>query len=445
MKVAIITRVGDDTESVSCPGETQVEFHLDQGAASDVPLHQIRDALGRLGAASSPIAEDFVVLALTVFAADTRTSREHGHDEWTREIHLLLPVSDPERWMAVGATLERALRFLTGDLWSLSFRPARARLPFPTDRDLSRTPAGAAVTLFSGGLDSFIGALDLAASGKPLVLVSHYTDGSASVPQASALSHINSVTSNPHQIGTLASNIVARRNLFGLGNDKEQRGRSILFIALGTLVALGVDAERLIVPENGLISLNIPLTDLRVGSYSTRTTHPYFIALLQEALYGVGLPITLENPYQFLTKGEMLIGCAIQTDLAEGSATTMSCAHATQSHWTKGAPAVQHCGRCTACLIRRAAFVRAKCTDLTAYSLLELDGRELRSNSAQGRDVRSVRMAARRVIDNPELAQLLILKPGPLGGHYVEYGDVYLRGMRELWALVEHAKTRGAY
>ena len=35
------------------------------------------------------------------------------------------------------------------------------------------------------------------------------------------------------------------------------------------------------VPENGFISINTPLTRRRIGSLSTRTTHPYFINSLQ--------------------------------------------------------------------------------------------------------------------------------------------------------------------
>ena len=62
--------------------------------------------------------------------------------------------------------------------------------------------------------------------------------------------------------------------------ESTMRSRSILFLALGTLVgsALGLGTG-LVVPENGLISLNVPLTFGRGGSHSTRTTHPHTIAL----------------------------------------------------------------------------------------------------------------------------------------------------------------------
>ena len=38
----------------------------------------------------------------------------------------------------------------------------------------------------------------------------------------------------------------------------------------------------ILVPENGVISINVPLTVRRVGTLSTRTTHPYFIQEIQK-------------------------------------------------------------------------------------------------------------------------------------------------------------------
>src|SRR6266852_896439 len=45
----------------------------------------------------------------------------------------------------------------------------------------------------------------------------------------------------------------------------------------------------LYVPENGLIALNVPLDPLRLGSFSTRTTHPFYIARWNELLKMVGM------------------------------------------------------------------------------------------------------------------------------------------------------------
>ena len=63
-----------------------------------------------------------------------------------------------------------------------------------------------------------------------------------------------------------------------------QRARSLIFIAYGVLAATTLKqyhaggSVTLYVCENGFISINPPLTEMRLGSLSTRTTHPVFFA-----------------------------------------------------------------------------------------------------------------------------------------------------------------------
>jgi hypothetical protein len=54
-------------------------------------------------------------------------------------------------------------------------------------------------------------------------------------------------------------------------------------------------------------------------------------------------------------------------------------------------------------------------------------------------------MAARRVIDDPGIAEYLVLKPGPLPGSHDQYAELYRRGMDELWSLVKDVRTRGRF
>lgn len=56
-------------------------------------------------------------------AADTRISRvTESQDSWTREMRLVVPLSDLSRWSASAILLERMLNFLTGDCWKIGFR-----------------------------------------------------------------------------------------------------------------------------------------------------------------------------------------------------------------------------------------------------------------------------------------------------------------------------------
>src|SRR5205814_1902742 len=103
-----------------------------------------------------------------VFGTDRFVLRSITPDAWTREIDLELDLVDPSPWNARSDRIAAALRFLTGDIWRIGFKDGGARPPswHPkfTDRDC--------VCLFSGGMDSFIGAANLADAGRQPLLVS---------------------------------------------------------------------------------------------------------------------------------------------------------------------------------------------------------------------------------------------------------------------------------
>ena len=140
--------------------------HADDEQLTQLPLvvterildHGIGGALASLrslGVFPSEIGLDLLVLAAHVHAADTRISREgQSQDSWTREIRLVVPVSDPERWQAAASTLMRTLGFLTGDRWTVAFRrrPERFASLAPPPVTLL-PPSFNAVSLFSGGLE----------------------------------------------------------------------------------------------------------------------------------------------------------------------------------------------------------------------------------------------------------------------------------------------------
>jgi hypothetical protein len=206
------------------------------------------------------------------------------------------------------------------------------------------------------------------------------------------------------------------------------RTRSILFLALGALAASTLPRTttrdvRLFVPENGFISLNVPLTARRIGTLSTRTTHPRMISLLQGVFDQVGIPVKIENPYQFRTKGELLAECRDRDLLTRLISTTVSC-----GKWRRK---WQQCGRCVPCLIRRAALRRAEIADLTDYQF-----RSVREASSDD-DVESVRRAVARwrQVGVQGMTRRSVIPPE----RAVEYEDVFRRGMLELSEFLSDA------
>ena len=91
--------------------------------------------------------------------------------------------------------------------------------------------------------------------------------------------------------------------------DMNQRSRSFLFITIAILAMSGTKGcTQLLMPENGLIALNVPLEYMRIGSHSTRTTHPFYLKLWNEVVGGI-FKFSISNPYWNKTKGEMAAEC----------------------------------------------------------------------------------------------------------------------------------------
>jgi hypothetical protein len=403
----------------------------------------VLDDMRKLGLAPSELAIDLMLIAAHVYVADTRISREsESEDGWTREIRLLVPVSEPQNWGGASDRLVRLLDFLTGDRWQVEFRgrpETFSALVKPPKKDLL-TPKFDDIGLFSGGLDSLIGAIDALATDKSPLLISHA--GEPLVSKAQELCFDGLKQSYPDvTIERLRLWMSFETGIVnGVTSEESTRGRSFLFFALGVLAGSGTGRPfRLRVSENGLIALNVPLDPLRLGALSTRTTHPFYMEAWNAVLAAVGIPAELYNPYWDKTKGEMVRECAAPTVLKQLAPLSMSCSHPASGRWTKRPQG--HCGYCLPCIIRRAAL---QGQDRTTYSLPDLRAADIDSNAAEGKQIRSFQVAAERVRANPSLAQILIHKPGPLGGDSARLGalaGVYARGMQELSTLLQGVKT----
>ncbi|HFI7914783.1 TPA: Qat anti-phage system QueC-like protein QatC [Escherichia coli] len=427
---------------------TQINFLKNNGQL-DFGLGQALTGLRDLGLTPSETSVDLALLAATVTAADTRISRNrNAQDLWTRELSLHIPVFDPVLWSSQTGLLSKLLNFLTGDRWSLYFheRPEIERglvRESTTPRMINPT----SVCLFSGGLDSFIGAIDLLSQGRTPLFVSHYWDSITSKYQKECSDLLSGRFTQ--DFGHVRARIGFKKDtIVGDEGENTLRGRSFLFFSLATLAADAAGgAMEINVPENGLISLNVPLDPLRVGALSTRTTHPYYMARYNELLRNLGIDAYLNNPYAFMTKGEMARQCRDQTFLRQHAENTMSCSSPQSTRWNPDLNEEQsiHCGRCVPCLIRRASLFAAFGTDGTSYRIPDLRARVLDCSKAEGEHVRAFQFSLDRLARSPGHAKFDIHKPGPLSDHpdnYDDYAGVYIRGMEEVSRLLDGVRTR---
>lgn len=381
-------------------------------------------------------AADLFLLAAAAYCVDKVSPRQEAVDAWTRDLRLALPVEAPDRF-PVGA-FGRALSFLTGDSWRISAHQAAAdplaALPVLPSA-LLRIVDIDAVSLFSGGLDSLCGVIDLLESDPALRLglVAHYDGGQAPSKQTVLHQRLADIYG--------AQRVVLRRLwLRPAVHDPRQehpspppvetttRGRSLLFLAAALALASSIAPQTPVyLPENGYIALNVPLTRARTGSASTRTTHPYFLRLLGEAASGVGVPNPLLNPYSLKTKGEMLRDSRNPELLRELAPLTVSCSHPEAARMQERPQG--NCGYCFPCLIRRASLAVPGWDDEEyAWDVLSDSGLIDETDLQRGADLRAVLNGA--FGERPD-SDLLRNAPLPSGSH-ADHLAVWRRGNKEL-------------
>ncbi|MDD3579654.1 MAG: hypothetical protein PHW74_01390 [Desulfobacca sp.] len=366
-----------------------------------------------------PEYQSLLLFAIGVWAADKLVLRSTAADAWTRELVLEVPVSPA--WMAPLTDLTPALEFLTGDRWQLVPRPLNPDLGFQAEWHLAWQPD--LVCLFSGGVDSLVGALDFLEAGYRLILVSHYDFGQLAGYQknlAAALTQ-HYGAERVHHLGLRVQLEAPELSL---------RSRSLLFIALGLAVA-GAFKPRLplLVPENGFISLNPPLTLNRLGSYSTRTTHPYVIQNLQDLFRQIKILHPLVNPYQGQTKGEMLASSRSQELLRVLLPHTLSCSHPVVARWHRQTQG--NCGYCFPCLLRRAALHQIGTDQGQDYLYDALADDRLLTNRVRGADLRSL-LFALRTWEATGPTPSLLWRTGPLSEELDSKLRVLEAGMAEI-------------
>lgn len=387
----------------------------------------------KAGIVAPQVAWDLLSIALSVEASDQSCTRKDSPDGWTRQIDLEVAVQLPDAWRSQSDVLHRMLRFLTGDIWNLSFvggglvAPTTAR-PNPRSRTVPQIRQELSVCLLSGGADSLAGGIQIHSDREGPLFVSQVAKGDKE----------NQKEFSRRIVGTGHHFQVSHKVKPAGIAERSQRARSFFFIALGVLAAtsLPVYQDRnvtLFMPENGFISMNVPLTPRRIGSLSTRTTHPYYLGLFQELLNGVGLRVVIRNPFQFLTKGEMFRSCPNEPLLEQLVSSSTSCGRFARYGF-------MHCGRCIPCLIRRSAFFAWGKTDDTEYKF-----DDLAINDADHRhfdDVKSVLFAVEQSRRRGIAGWIGGALNFPGRGNKAPYEEVVKRGLNEVAAFLRATGVR---
>jgi 7-cyano-7-deazaguanine synthase in queuosine biosynthesis len=319
----------------------------------------------RLYLRTSPGVRDFRDITVMSYILDTLAQRKDGTDYWSREFTCSFPVRDAKIWKTNEDALSRLLATLAGDQYQYEWLSAvsmpahpghRARIPKTFD----------AVCLFSGGIDSLLGAHKLLQLGKRLLLVGHQSEPATSKAQKEVFKHLMRLF--PKQASLIQFRVAASRNeqpLFPIreGEEETHRVRSFLFLGLAIAVADMAGVREIYMPENGLIALNPPLDLSRLGTCSTRTAHPRFLRQFLDLSRALGVYSgTLKNPFLYESKTDMLR--SLEPTLKAALLRSVSCARPSRYQDRH----VRHCGYCVPCIYRRAAFAAAGLDTASDYA-----------------------------------------------------------------------------
>lgn len=340
-------------------GDEQLRFEID-GKAKGVTL-KIGSLSRNLVSSLPERAIDLIEIAAFVYAIDASIRRGGLCDQnmaakWYRKFRIEIPVREFSLWSdaEIKRDLEETLMFLSGDRFEFTFTQLGEE-----DRALDRffefgeegSWSPDTVMLFSGGLDSYAGALEEIIDRKNKVaLVSHFSSTTIAAIQKSLVNDMAKKL-GPDMLMHFPMRVYLKA---GTNSEGSHRTRSFLFAALGMATAVAFGKDRIAFFENGVVSLNLPPVGNVLGTRATRTTHPQTLSRFGGLFSHIfGKSLRAENPFFWYTKTEVVETIA-RLGMTDQIAHTRSCADVRNQ--TKQ---YVHCGRCSQCVDRRFAMLAA--------------------------------------------------------------------------------------
>jgi 7-cyano-7-deazaguanine synthase in queuosine biosynthesis len=348
--------------------------------------HDFLEVKGRTESVAEPgdqspsWAQDLLLIARAAYVADRKALRSRGDDGWTRSIRISVPLWVPDPWNIGPAKhlLRDLLTTLTGDRWDIHLRSGGRGNP--KQGRLVDNWRAADVALLSGGLDSTAFAAWMARRARGAVLFVVFYDPHTKHRQAETVDQISALWGHPIHRRQISQTVLGHGSFL----EPSSRSRGLLYMATAVYAAAAHSARTVLVPENGQLAVNLPLSPSRAGACSTRSVHPRTLSLLNSLIARAGGDITVMNPFSDRTKGEVCLRGRDAGLTPETLFRTVSCSHPPVK---RRGQAPYHCGYCYPCLVRRAGLWHALHGDRTRY---QHDPWNLRYKDPKAEDLRAL-------------------------------------------------------
>ena len=305
---------------------------------------------------------DLIDIASYVFTADRSAKRGGPYArgmgaDWRRDLRFHIAVRDPDHWSSpeVVLALRDLLGFMSEDEFSFEFvklhRPLELQSYFKFIVDGAEASQPSPIVLFSGGLDSLAGALEeLNGNRDRVVLITHRSSPTMTRCQNDLAAELTRRFPGGILYVPIQMTLTGRLE----GSETSQRTRTFLFSALAGTVASMIGASGIRFYENGVMSLNLPISPQVVGTAATRSTHPRTLREMSVFLsVALGRACAVDNPFLLKTKAEVLKVIA-ESGHPDLTALSISCTRVRKREKER-----THCATCVQCLHRRFASLAA--------------------------------------------------------------------------------------
>lgn len=298
---------------------------------------------------------DLVELASYVYCADRLVKRGERnaveYQSWARSFHFVVRVRDYDFWQqsSVSDSLAEALQFMTGDReYRFEFQPGHSTQPtslFDSDEFYGGTLPKHSVVLFSGGLDSLTGTINLLENtAERICLVSHQSQPSTIRTQNRLYEALLRYYPDRVLHSKFKCNLNDRRR------EESQRTRAFLYTSIAFAISQAFEQNHFFLYENGITSINFPRREDLANARASRTTHPKTIYLLQEffSLF-IDKSLQIQTPFLWKTKTDV-VDNLLASPRKELLPSAVSCSKTFQNIGEQ-----THCGGCSQCIDRRFA------------------------------------------------------------------------------------------
>jgi 7-cyano-7-deazaguanine synthase in queuosine biosynthesis len=305
---------------------------------------------------------DLIEIAAYVFSADRAVYRGDtdslDNNAWARNLVFHIPIRDYDFWTndKVKNSLSSALKFMTGDRkytfqferYNNSHEVFELKEPslFPPEELQSQDVSNSEVVVFSGGLDSLAGVIEILNNhnNKRVILVSHGSTNNVKSTQKKIVDHLNKSYNGRIWHYVFDCHYINKTRV----PEESQRTRMFLFSAIGFAVCKVFGKKHLSIYENGIISVNLSKQADVMNARASRTTHPMTLKLLGKFYQSFDASFQILTPYAFYTKSDVV---NVFKKHHEESIIPSSVSCST----TRNNSSFTHCGGCSQCIDRRLA------------------------------------------------------------------------------------------